>query len=89
MQILRRERLLANGYTPAELRRGVRTGELVVLRPGSYVDPSTLPDTPEERHALQVRAAWPTLTSDAVISHASAAPCSACRCGGCGSTAST
>jgi hypothetical protein len=73
MQILRRERLLADGYTPAELRRGVRAGELVVLRPGSYVDPSTLPDTPEERHALQVRAAWPTLTSDAVISHASAA----------------
>ena len=73
MRILRREHLLADGYSSAELRRGVRTGGLVVLRRGFYVDHSAVPETPEERHALQVRATWPTLTSDAVISHASAA----------------
>jgi hypothetical protein len=73
MDILRRGRLLADGYSPAELRRGLRTGGLVLLRRGSYVERSGLPATPEERHALQVRAAWSALTTGAVASHASAA----------------
>jgi hypothetical protein len=73
MDILRRRRLLADGYSPAELRRDVRTGALVALRRGAYVDPATMPHPPEVRHALAVRAAWPALVSGAVISHASAA----------------
>jgi predicted transcriptional regulator of viral defense system len=73
MDILRRGRLLADGYSPAELRRGVRTGGLVVLRRGAYLDPSAKPAAPEAWHALEVRAAAPTLAPEAVISHASAA----------------
>ena len=73
MDILRRRRLLADGYSPAELRRDVRTGALVALRRGAYVDPATMPHPPEVRHALAVRAAWPALVSGAVIGHASAA----------------
>jgi len=73
MDILRRRRLLADGYSPAELQRDVRTGALVALRRGAYVDPATMPHPPEVRHALAVRAAWPALVSGAVISHASAA----------------
>jgi hypothetical protein len=73
MDILRRGRLLADGYSPAELRRDVRTGALVALRRGVYVDPAAMLQPPEVRHALAVRAAWPALVSDAVISHASAA----------------
>jgi len=73
MDILRRGRLLADGYSPAELRRNVRIGALVALRRGVYVDPAAMLQPPEVRHALAVRAAWPALVSDAVISHASAA----------------
>jgi hypothetical protein len=73
MDILRRGRLLADGYSPAELRRYVRTGEFVALRRGAYADPAQLPDSPEARHVLAVRAASPALVSDAVISHTSAA----------------
>jgi hypothetical protein len=73
MDILRRGRLLADGYSPAELRRDVRTGALFSLRRGAYADPAQLPGSPEARHVLAVRAAWPALVSDAVISHASAA----------------
>jgi hypothetical protein len=73
MQILRRGQLLADGYTGDEIRRSVRGGRLVVVRRGSYVDRSSLPDKPEQRHALRVRAAAPDLAGDAVISHASAA----------------
>jgi hypothetical protein len=73
MDILRRGRLLADGYSPAELRRDVRTGALFALRRGAYADPAQLPGSPEARHVLAVRAAWPALVSDAVISHASAA----------------
>ena len=73
MQILRRRQLLADGYSGDEIRRSVRGGRLVVVRRGSYVDRASLPDKPEQRHALRVRAAAPDLAGDAVISHASAA----------------
>ncbi|HEX3260446.1 MAG TPA: hypothetical protein VHS35_18130 [Pseudonocardia sp.] len=71
--LIRRRRLLADGYTSDEVQRGVRSGQLILLRKGCYVPPSALPEKPEDRYALRVRATVPELAPDAVISHASAA----------------
>jgi hypothetical protein len=73
MQIHRRGQLLAEGYTDSEVRRKVRSGEIVVVRRGTYVAEGDVPRAPGERHALDVRAAVPRLASDAVVSHVSAA----------------
>lgn len=66
--------LLATGWTDRELRQMRRSGVLSPVRRGTYVaaaDP--LPDTPEARHALLVRATLPHLAPGWVLSHASAA----------------
>jgi hypothetical protein len=73
MQILRRGQLLADGYSDDEVRRSLRDGRLIVVRRGSYVTRAALPDKPEQRYALRVRATAPDLAPDAVISHSSAA----------------
>lgn len=73
VQIQQRRRLLAQGYTDAEIQSRVRRGDLVTVRRGAYVAPGEVPDRPETRHALNVRAAWPHLARDAVVSHVSAA----------------
>lgn len=71
MDLLSRRRLLAEGFSDHELRRRIARGELVTLRPGSYVagDPGPGP----ARHRLSVRAALGELAPDAVASHLSAA----------------
>jgi hypothetical protein len=67
-----RSRLLSSGYTDRELQRMRLGGTLTSLRRGAYaVGPP--PDDPEDRHALEVRAACGFLGADAVVSHASAA----------------
>lgn len=73
MRILRRGHLLADGYSGDDVRRRLRTGDLIVVRRGVYVDRAALPDKPEERYALRVRATLPDLAPDAVVSHISAA----------------
>ncbi len=73
MAIRRREHLLADGYSSDEVQRSVRNGALVVVRKGCYIARSALPDTPEDRYAMRVRATGPALAPDAVISHVSAA----------------
>jgi hypothetical protein len=73
MRILRRGQLLADGYSDDEVRRSLRAGRLLVVRRGSYINSAALPEKPEQRYALRVRATAPDLAPDAVISHASAA----------------
>lgn len=67
-----RRRLLAAGYGADEVRRMVRAGSLRPIRRGAYVE-GPLPDEPEARHALLVRAALEGLSPDVVVSHVSAA----------------
>jgi hypothetical protein len=69
-----RPALLAAGITDDELRRLRAQRRLTALRPGAYVpsDDARLADA-IARHALAARAAAHALTSDAVMSHASAA----------------
>lgn len=73
MQIQQRRRLLAQGYTDSEIQSSVHRGDLVTVRRGAYVAAGDLPDRPETRHAMTVRAAWPHLHRDAVVSNVSAA----------------
>lgn len=71
---LLRPRLLAAGMTDDELRRARRRGELVVVAPGVYADPTDpMLRRPERRHRLRVTAALPRAAPDAVVSHVSAA----------------
>jgi hypothetical protein len=67
-----RAQWLAAGFSGDELRGLLRTGRLTPVRRGSYVQGS-LPDDVLARHVLQIRAAVGELTSDAVVSHVSAA----------------
>lgn len=67
-----RSRLLATGWSPAEVRRLLRVGELTSVRRGGYVT-GPLPDLPVERHRLAITAARTQLAGDAVMSHLSAA----------------
>lgn len=74
MDLQFRPDLLARGWTDADLRRMRRSGELDVVRRGSYrAGPVDGPDTPEARHALLVRATLPHLAPGWVVSHQSAA----------------
>lgn len=67
-----RLRLLASGWSDDEVRRLLRTGELNPVRRGAYVI-GPLPQDPVGRHRLDIAAAVEKLSSDAVISHVSAA----------------
>ncbi|MGX7732609.1 hypothetical protein ACWPOB_25565 [Rhodococcus sp. 2H158] len=71
---LRRSALIASGHTPAELRNALRTGRLRRIAPGIYLrrdDTDGLDDV--DRHRLRLRAVAPSLYTDAVFSHVSAA----------------
>ena len=67
-----RRGLLAAGFAEHEVRRWHRTGELRTVRRGVYVA-DELPAVPEARHVVEVHAAMRLLSSDAVVSHVSAA----------------
>lgn len=71
-QLHLRARLRAAGYTDDELRRMLRSGHLVPVRRGCYLD-SALPVEPAQHHALSVAAAVVQLAPEAVVSHVSAA----------------
>lgn len=71
--IQRRQALLAAGFTDDELRRRLRSRELVIVRRGAYLPAGGVPRHAEERHVLSVMAALPELAPDAVVSHVSAA----------------
>lgn len=62
--------LRAAGYTADDIRRLRRTGGLVVVRRGAYVERT--PDDAAAAHALLLRAALAELAPDAVASHVSA-----------------
>jgi hypothetical protein len=69
-----RRSLLDDGFTPAEIRRLRTSGSLLPVRRGTYTEPGDRRlETPETRHALQVRATLPVLAKGSVVSHASAA----------------
>lgn len=65
--------LLAAGFSPAEVARLARSGELVRLRRGAYRPASDLEPDAETRHRQLLAATLPLLASDAVLSHRSAA----------------
>ncbi|QJY48515.1 hypothetical protein [Pseudonocardia broussonetiae] len=67
----RRPDLLAAGVREHELRRRLRTGELVRLRRGHYL--AERPTGPEQWHRARALAAAPDLAPDAVLSHVTAA----------------
>ena len=71
--LYRRSALVAEGFAPAELRRMLRDGTLLAVRPGAYVQGEQLPTEAEARHLLAVHAALGELSPDSVISHVSAA----------------
>ena len=68
-----RRELLARGFTDGELRRRLRTRELVAVRRGSYLAADAVPQATDARHRLRVRAARRAVAPDAVTSHVSAA----------------
>ncbi|SDT43231.1 Transcriptional regulator, AbiEi antitoxin, Type IV TA system [Friedmanniella luteola] len=65
--------LLAAGYSPAEVARLVRSGELVRLRRGAYRTAADLEPDAETRHRQLLLATVPLLAPDSVLSHRSAA----------------
>ena len=65
-----RKSLLADGYTPALLKKSLRDGDLVRLRRGVYEQRTPLASEPEAQHRRQIVAS--TLLSGYVVSHASA-----------------
>lgn len=67
-----RSRLLAAGFSDAEIAGLIRAGDLSSVRRGAYVS-GPLPGDRAERHVLEVRAAVEHLAEDAVVSHVSAA----------------
>jgi hypothetical protein len=68
----RRNALVDQGYSLKELRRLRRGGTLDAIRRGTYVH-GPLPPDGLERHELRIRAAVEELSSQAVVSHVSAA----------------
>ena len=72
MSIHLRSELLDDGFSDKELRRFRRCGQLGTIRRGAYVH-GPPPDDVVERHLLLVRAALAHLSSEAVVSHVSAA----------------
>src|SRR5829696_743623 len=74
MEFLRRTSELRDvGYTAGELSRLVRKGDLTRIRRGAYGPPATESLDPMEQHRRLVRATFPLLAPDAVVSHTSAA----------------
>jgi hypothetical protein len=71
VDLVTRTQLLADGVTDQEIRRWVRAGDLVRVRPGGFTRRAA--GSPAERHRLAVLAAVAELAPDAVVSHASAA----------------
>jgi very-short-patch-repair endonuclease len=72
--VLRRPDLLDAGWTDRELRRRRRSGQLHAVARGSYLHGGDERlDDAVRLHALRVRACSPLLSSDAVVSHVSAA----------------
>lgn len=72
-RLLTRRELLAHGFDDSEIRGRRRRGDLCRVRRGAYSRPAALPDRPEARHAVEVRAAVGQVSPDAVVSHLSAA----------------
>lgn len=72
MRIRLRRELLAAGFAADEVQQQLRSGDLVRLRRGAYTE-DRVPDEPERRHPLLVRAALAQVAPDAVVSHVSAA----------------
>ncbi|WP_242676738.1 hypothetical protein [Rhodococcus sp. ABRD24] len=71
---LRRRDALARGYTDSELRTLCRSNGWQRLRPGSYLSPQAQDSLgAEARHRALIAATLPELSSDAVVSHQSAA----------------
>ena len=70
--VLRRE-LIRAGWSDHELRRRQRSGELLRLGRGAYVQPPGSPPQFEVRHALLVAVRDDRHAADAVLSHVSAA----------------
>ncbi len=77
-----RRELLARGFTDGELRRRLRTRELVAVRRGSYLAVDAVPQATDARHRLRVRAARRDVAPDAVTSHVSAAVMHGLQAGG-------
>ena len=65
--------LRAAGYGEDDVRRLVRSGVLVPVRRGAYVERERAPDDGAARHALLLRAGLAELGAGAVASHVSAA----------------
>jgi hypothetical protein len=70
--LYRRPSLLASGYSDQELRALRRTGQLVTIRRGTYLA-GPEPEFADQRHRIESRAVMRQLTTDIVLSHASAA----------------
>jgi hypothetical protein len=71
-ELLSRTQLRAAGYSDVELRRLLLAGELVAVRPGSYLRGAP-PDDPRIRHLVLARATLGRLGAGAVASHVTAA----------------
>lgn len=72
MSIVWRRELIEAGFTRDEVRRDLRTGDLVSVRRGAYTC-EALPRGPDERHRLRVHAAVAELADGVAVSHVSAA----------------
>ena len=71
--MIHRSSLVRSGRDDRALRRAAGRGELVRVAPGTYVSaPAWVAASPEERHAVVVRATVARTTSDIVVSHRSA-----------------
>lgn len=71
---LLRPQLIAQGWSDAELRRRRRSGELMSLRRGAYLDAAdTRLSDAVATHTLLIESAAPLMAEDAVLSHVSAA----------------
>jgi hypothetical protein len=71
VRLFTRRQLLTHGIDDGEIRGRRRRGELITLRRGAYA--AALPERPEDRHAVRVRAAVPQVSPDAAVSGLSAA----------------
>lgn len=71
VRLFTRRELLAQGFDDGEIRGRRRRGELITLRRGAYA--ADLPERPEDRHAVQVRATVRKVSPDAAVSGLSAA----------------
>jgi len=65
--------LAADGFSPGELARMTRTGELVHLRRGAYAEPADDELDPRAAHLQLLEATVPQCNPEAVVSHTSAA----------------